>query len=311
MDLVATGHLTVLFAVVAAFASAATFGLSTSLQHRVAGSTDSATTSGALLLVRLARRPSWVIGIGLSVVGFGLHALAIAFGALALVQPVIVSGIVFAVLIRAGLDRRLPSRLEVAWASVTWAGLALFMAVVHPSPAHNIPNDAVASGFAAVAVVAAGAAVRFANQARTPERRGLWLGAAAGLLFGLVAGLLKLVIALAGQDPAQMMFHWPPWVMVAVGLWAMTMNQRAYQVTRLSVSMPILNVIDVIVALGFAAAVFGERLASSPGAFAAEILGLAVMGLGVRQLARGEEQVVPPVAKRPVVTTGAASGDWA
>lgn len=232
------GHLPALLALTAALTSAATFGLSTSLQHRVAGATDSRAHTGARLLARLVRRPSWVIGIGLSVFAFCLHALAITLGALALVQPVVVSGIVFAVLIRAGLDRRLPSRREVTWALVTWAGLASFISVVHSGPAAEPPRHGVALVFSVLALVAA------------------------GVLFGLVAGLLKIVTAMAVTAPVQMLLHWPAWI-----------------------------IIDVVVALGFAAAVFSEPLASSPGGLFAEVVGLCAMGLGVRQLARTEELV--------------------
>ncbi len=37
------------------------------------------------------------------------------------------------------------------------------------------------------------------------------------------------------------------------------MNQLAYQAARLSVTMPVLNMVDVLVAIGFGSAVFGER----------------------------------------------------
>lgn len=305
MNPLATGHLAVVLALVAAFASAATFGLSTSLQHRVVEATESSTEFGARFLARLARRPSWVIGICLSVAAFGLHAVAISLGALPMVQPVIVSGIVFAVLIRAGLDRRLPSRWELTWALVTWAGLALFIAVVRPGPPLVVPDDVVAFIFSVAALLVAAAAIRLANTCRTPERRGLWFGMAAGVLFGLVAGLLKIVIALAAKDPLMVVLHWPTWVMVASGLWAMSLNQRAYQVTRLSVSMPILNIVDVVVALAFAAAVFGEHLASNPGTLAAEALALGVMALGVRQLARREEQLEAAAAEESSVPAAA------
>lgn len=297
-------HAPVVLPLMAALGSAATFGLSSSLQHRVVGTTDAATHAGAMLLIRLLRSPSWVIGITLSVGAFALHAVAIAFGPLALVQPVIVSGIVFAVLMRAALDRRLPSRREIAWSVMTWAGLALFIAVVHAAPAVAVPKSSVAFGFAGAALLAAGIAVRCANDAHTPERRGLWFGIAAGVLFGLVAGLLKIVAGLAAEGLPQVVFHWPAYVMVPAGLWAMTMNQRAYQVTRLSVSMPVLNIVDVLVALGFAALVFGERFVPSPAALTAELLGLGLMGVGVRQLARVEEQVEVAVQASTLLDAG-------
>lgn len=308
MEQLPTGHLAVVLALLAAFGSAATFGLSTSLQHRVVGSPDSAGESGALLLARLLRRPSWVFGIALSVVAFALHAVAITVGSLSLVQPVIVSGIVFAVLIRSALDRRLPSGREALWSVVTWGGLALFIAFARVTRAHALPDDRVALGIAVAALVAAAGAVRCANTARTAEHRGLWFGVAGGVLFGLVAGLLKIVTALAVRNPVELLFHWPVWVMVPAGLWAMTTNQRAYQVTRLSVSMPVLNIVDVIVALVFAAAVFGEHLVSSPAALVGELTGLGLMGLGVRYLARAEERLDAPV-EGTVLTAAASSGE--
>jgi hypothetical protein len=290
-----TGGTAVLLPLLAAFGSAATFGLSSSLQHRVVGTTDSTTHTGLVLLRRLAHSPSWVVGICLSVGAFALHAVAISLGSLALVQPVIVSGIVFAVLIRSALDRRLPSSSEVAWSLVTWLGLSLFIAVVHATPASDAPDGRLALGFSVASLLVAAAAVRRARASSVPERQGLWFGVAAGVLFGLVAGLLKMVAGLAAVGPAEVLLRWPAWVMVPAGLWAMTMNQRAYQVTRLSVSMPVLNIVDVVVALGFGAAVFGERVVSSPGSLVAELAGLVLMAFGVRRLARSEEQLGVPV----------------
>lgn len=283
-------------AILAAFASAAVFGVSTSLQHHAAGSVPADGTSSGRFLAQLARRPGWVVGIGLSVCAFLLHAVAIGLGALTVVQPIIVSGIVFAVLVRAGIDRRLPSWRELAWAAFTWGGLALFMAVVSPTPDQRTPDDAAAAPLVVAGVAVAAATVRMAKRALTPERRGLLLGCAAGVLFGLVAGLIKVVIAHAQLGLGHVLFHWSPWVMIVIGLWAMTMNQRAYQVTRLSVSMPVLNIVDVIVAIVFGLVVFAERIASSPTALVAEIIGLLAMGIGVRQLARREELSARPSA---------------
>jgi len=221
---------------------------------------------------------------------------------------VIVSGIVFAVLIRSALDRRLPSSSEVVWAVLTWLGLSLCIAVVHATPAGDAPDDRVALAFSVASLAVAAAAVRRARAASVPERKGLWFGIAAGVLFGLVAGLLKMVAVLAGRGPTEVLLHWPMWVMVPAGLWAMTMNQRAYQVTRLSVSMPVLNIVDVGVALAFAAAVFGDHFVSSPAALAAELAGLALMALGVRRLARSEDQLATTV-EEPVPVVGSTKGE--
>ena len=84
--------------------------------------------------------------------------------------------------------------------------------------------------------------------------------------------------------------HWSTWMLIGVGAAAVLLNQRAYQATRLSVSAPVLNICQLMVSLTFGLVVFGERLATPPTVIA-EVIGLAVMMLGVTRLAgRAVEQ---------------------
>jgi exosortase/archaeosortase len=50
--------------------------------------------------------------------------------------------------------------------------------------------------------------------------------------------------------------------------------------------MPVLNMVDVLVAIGFGSAVFGERHVNSATQLIAEIAGLFAMGVGVWKLAQ-------------------------
>jgi len=78
---------------------------------------------------------------------------------------------------------------------------------------------------------------------------------------------------------------------LVVGANALLLSQRAYHATRLSITMPILNSADVLVAIAFGTAVFRERVFSSPAHLVGGVAGLLVMGLGVWQLARLEEGI--------------------
>ena len=113
-----------------------------------------------------------------------------------------------------------------------------------------------------VAVVVAMLAARRFEQDRL---RGLLLGSAAGLLFGLVAGLVKLVLAQASHGWGQIFTHWTLWTLLAVGAWAIVLNQRAYQATRMSLTAPTLNITQVMVAIVFGILVLGEQVGSSTG----------------------------------------------
>ena len=272
-----------IFPVVAALCSAATFAVGSALQHRAA-SAVSTEESGQRVIARLLRRRSWVFGLVLSAVAFGLHALALSRGELALVQPVIVSGIVFAVLFRAALDRHLPSRPVVGWLILTWAGLALFVVVrsSRSAPAQGVSHEI---AFVVVGVAVAGLITIAAGKVKADRHAGLLLGAAAGTLFGLVAGLLKLVTVQAQSGLGHALAHWSLWVLIVVGAGAVLLNQRAYQNARLSITAPMLNIAQVLVAITFGIIVFGERFDGSALAFVAEVAGLVLMGIGIWQLA--------------------------
>jgi drug/metabolite transporter (DMT)-like permease len=273
----------VLLAVGLALAAAASFAAGSALQHRVAGASAADTETRAGFVRRIVQRPSWLAGLVLSAAAFGLHAAALSQGDLALVQPVIVSGIVFAVVIRSALAHRLPPRTTVVWLVLTWAGLALFL-FVHP-PGADRPGDL---GRAAV-VVGCGVGLSvvsmvLARLSSVERRRGILLGAAAGVLFGVVAGVVKLVLAQVRRDPSGLFAFWPLWTLVVVGLGAVIVNQRAYQAARLSVTAPILNIAQVLVAMTFGVIVFDERLGSTPLVLIGEFVGLVLVIAGVVKL---------------------------
>jgi len=293
-----------MLAILLACAAAAVFAAGTSLQHRAVSGVPTEHGSATGLLVRLVLRPSWLLGLALSGVAFILHVAALRHGSLTLVQPVVVSTIVFAVFVRAGLDFRLPPRKEIAWAVFTWAGLSLFIGALETRAAQHAADNRAAAIFFASGAVATAVAIICARRTSLAARRGVLLGLAAGISFGLTAGLIKVVVTQAAFGFMSIPKHWAIWGLVVAGVNALLLNQRAYHAARLSTIMPILNIADVLVAIGFGVTVFGERVFSSPPRLVAELAGLIVMAIGVWQLARQEEGSTglkdPPPSREPV-----------
>ena len=287
-------------AIGAAFGAAATFAFSTSVQHHANSSVPHGTGTVGML-VHLARRPTWLFGQLLAIGAFGLHALALHSGPLAIVQPIIVSGIVWAVPARAALSRRLPTRPEVLAVVLTAGGLAAFLVASNPTAGDHVNRDLTAAVITVAGVVVAVLANVVAIVTRGhPARRALLLGVTAGILFGLVAGLLKMALnTLHDHGIVAMVAGWPLWAMVVVGLAGVYTNQRAYQAAALSQSMPVLNIIDVLVALTFGLFVFHEVPNHSPGALAVEAIGLACIGLGLHQLVNLEQEFLGYAEQRP------------
>jgi hypothetical protein len=168
----------------AALGAALGFAISSPLQHHAAGQAPHG--NGALgLLGHLVRQPRWLVGQVLALMSFCLHAYALHVGVLALVQPVVVSGIVFAVPIRAALSRHLPPRGEVIAVVITAVGLATLLVAAGDMNSNGVPpNHGLALVLTVVLVALAASAYLLAGRATTAAARAGLCGITAGLLFG-------------------------------------------------------------------------------------------------------------------------------
>lgn len=271
--------------IAAALAAAVAFGWSAALMHHSAFRAPSHVQGTRALLRHLVGQRTWLAGMAASLIGFLLHALALKFGSLAIVQPLVVSGLVFSFIFRALLERRSPHRELMGWVSVSAVGLGLFVIA-----AGAIRGSSQLDGSAAAVMFAAGAAIAgaalLAAPATTPRNTGVLLGISAGVVFGLIAGTIKRC------EP----WH-PAHVVAAVrsraaGVVAFLLNQRAYHRAPLSTSLPALNLANPLVAVAFGIAAFHERPSSDPGAILAETLGLAGVLVGIFFLARHGDPAV-------------------
>lgn len=269
--------------------SAVGFAVSTSLQHHANTHLGHRLSSGGTARA-LLQQPRWLVGQVLALASFSLHALALQLGLLMLVQPVVVSGIVLAVPVRAAMARRLPGWSELGTVAVTAAGLSLFLVSAHPRAPHDATTS-IAFALTAGGVVLAFLVSRWADR-RHRVARASGYGLAAGVLFGLTAGLVKLTAAdvarasgLVGHLTA-LVTAWPAWAVVLVGLSGVALNQRAYRAAPLSASMPLLNTVDVLVAIAFGVLVFGEVPALQPLALVGQGAALVLMTIGLTRLGR-------------------------
>jgi len=276
-----------------ALAAASGFAVSTSLQH-LAASRVHASASAVGLLVRLVRTPLWLLASALGLLSFALHALALHLGTLALVQPLMLCGVVLAVPVRAAVNHRLPHRDDVLAVTVTVTGLAVFLAATKLSAGSDAPSPGRAAVMCLTSLVAFLLLNLLASRPGLRRARAGLLGAAAGVLFGVMAGLIKLVthdIAVDGVWSA--LESWRPWVLAATGFAAVSTNQRAFHAGRLASSMPVLNVVNVVVAMSFGWFVFGEAPVQGPFSLAVQLVSAVVMALGLVWIARLEPTQVP------------------
>ncbi len=286
-------------------ASACAFAVSNSLQHRVAGTVPPTIHRPPDVLRHLAGKPVWLAATLVSFVAMLLHAFALRTGSIALVQPLMLVGVVLAVPMRAALERAVPPWNEVKAVLVTVGGLAVFIRYANPVPATTPPHLTTAFVLVLIGLAAAIGALGAcrSSRAQDPRVQAALLGTAAGVLFGVTAGLLKLVgTAVATGGVRLDLLVLLVLCLIGLGLLGTAVNQRAYQIAPIAFSMPIVNVVDVLVAVGFGAIVFNELPGHGPGSLVVQLAALGCVAVGLRGIAHLE--CAAKTSERPLVATG-------
>jgi drug/metabolite transporter (DMT)-like permease len=273
-------------AVLAGLAAGCAFGTGVALQSRQAQLAPAARKGPMRLLAHLARQRLWLAGIMLATAAYGLQALALAFGPLALVAPVTATDLLFALPLAARWSRRPMRRRDWAGCALAGGGIAAFLAASPPSAGRS---DAPAAdwvlAFAVVALVAA-AAVTAATQNRGPARAGL-LALAAGTVFGLAAALMLSLTRLLGKASlGQVMGHWQLWALAGLLILGMLLSASMLQAGTLSASLPVVDTVEPVSAVLIGTLVFSEHLASSSAGLVLQLAGAGVAVAGIILLGR-------------------------
>jgi drug/metabolite transporter (DMT)-like permease len=278
--------------VVLALASAASYGLAAVLQHREAVKAVPTQAGSSSLVARLVREPIWLLGSALDGVGYVFQFLALRRGSLALVEPLLVLSLVFALLAGAWLEHRPVARTEMAAASVTSAGLAIFLVIARPGI--GAPNASPAD-WAGLSAVIAGMCGLLALAARrgTPRRAALLYAAGSGIAFGYVAAVTERTGHILNRGALHTLATWPPYALVVGAVAALVLTQSAFHAGILRLSLPTLTIAQPLVALAIGLGFFGERVDSRWPAVTLEIVGVAMMTAGVYALARSPVITAP------------------
>jgi drug/metabolite transporter (DMT)-like permease len=250
------------------------------------------------LLANLLARPMWLGGVLAAVGTVTLQALALAAGPLALVQPLLVSALLFALPASVLLEKRRPSVVEWAWALLLVFGLAVFLRAAQPGTGPALPDD---GPLLLMGAVAAAVAVSLAAVGRGPGRRhrAVLLGLATGIMFGLTASLIKYTVALARAEGWHLFLEWPVYALLVVGAVGIVLSQAAYQAGPLAGALPPLIIADPIVAIIVAVWAFGEELATDAVAVTFEVIGISAMALAIVRLAHLASGRGPRAGGRP------------
>jgi drug/metabolite transporter (DMT)-like permease len=244
-----------ILALIAAFL----FALAATLQQKGALGVTGVSMSDPASLWRLARNHVWLLGTVALLIGYVVQAVALDNGKLAIIQPLLVTTVVFALPLGYFLTGQHVGRREILGALVVIAGLALFAVFGDPAGGNeNAPNDEWAI---ALLVIGAICAVLLVLARRSESsRRAAYYGVVSGMLFGVSACLVKPTIDYLHVDVGTMLSHWEPYAMAATGVAAFVLQQISLSAGFLATSVATVSVSNPVVSVTLGVLIFDERL---------------------------------------------------
>lgn len=285
--------------------SALAFSASTILKK--ASATDAPDISGSSSAGRAAvgrfiqatlSHPLWLAGLAADAVGLTLQVIALHLGALALVQPLLVSSLLFTLVLRHLRHRRVRGR-ELTWAAVLTGCLIAFLGL--SGSVSNNHSQLVADRWpAAIAAIAgtltAGMCVAIARRQVPPSTRAGLIGIAVGAVYAGTAALIKATTdVFTKHGLLATVLSWQLYVVLALGGAGLFLTQLAFQAGPLTASLPAISTIDPLFSVTIGIMVYDEHLRRGPLGGAVLLGLLLLLATAVIQIGRAEAAAEPDI----------------
>lgn len=290
-----------ILALVAAFC----FALAATLQQKGALNLGGVSLSSPSSFVTLAKQTWWLIGTLVLLAGYAFQAVALDNGRLAVIQPLLVTTIVFALPLGYLLTNQVIHRKEVWGAAIVVLGLAIFTVVGDAATGNdNAPADEWAIAIAVFSLVSV--ALIVSGGRGSALRKAALYGAAAGVLFGLSASLCKPTMEILDADGlAGVLESWEFWAFAAAGIIAFVVQQVSLATGKLAASVATVSVCNPLVGIVIGTLLLDERLAEPTWhkVIAYCGLGLALLGAVIISMSTEGDRESDAVAPLPAPAT--------
>ena len=291
MEWVASHALAIGSALLAAFFAAVGIVVRQRAIQQEAAALKDAADSGAIVTSWI-RQPAWWAGTLGAIGGYVFQALALAHGSLLLVQPLLVSSLLFVLPLGARFSNQHVRARDWSWALLLTAALTVFVLVGQPREGHYrppVPAWTVALATSVPVVIVCVLAAR----RRSGRPRAMLLAGAVAVLLGMVAVLTKVSThRLAVHGWHGLLTVPAPYLLVALAITVTVLQQSAFHAGALQASVPIMLVGEPIVAVLLGVVILGEHLVvRGPGGV---ILALAVAAMTAATVALGRDSASAP-----------------
>ena len=266
----------------------------------------------ARLIVRLARQPTWLLGIAAMIGGFVFQLTALHFGELGLVQPILAAELLFVFGYLAVAGSRQPNLRD--WLAVAGmsTGIGVFLRLAAPSGGrlHAPGSSWLLAGLVTGGVVLAALAVAYGLRGRrgaSRSRRAAVLGSATGISWGFMAAVIKELSWHLSDGIDALVTTWSLYLLLAAGAATMLLAAHALASGPLAASQPGFTIVDPLTASLLGVFLFGEHIRTGAGALAGEALALAVVIVGAATQSRSrlldDDNPDPPCPAPPALAS--------
>ncbi|MEO9236542.1 MAG: DMT family transporter [Jatrophihabitantaceae bacterium] len=272
--------------------SALAFAASTNLKHSSAGQIPDMKRFRAGALARfigatLSHR-LWLAGIVTDAIGLSLQVLALHLGDLAVVQPLLISGLLFALLLRRRKGRPVTGH-EVRWAFVLTGCLIAFLFLAGTNsagPSDSGPDRLPAAVAAGVGVLVALTCIVLAHRRRPAADAAALMGVAVGVVYAASAALLKGLTDRAVHGPWATLTSWQLYTVIVVGAIGLLLNQLAFQAGPLTASLPAIATVDPLLSIVVGVLVYDEHIHRGPWSGVGLVALMLLLAVSVIQLGK-------------------------
>lgn len=262
-------------AIAAAFSNAVT-----SILQRLG--VESAPEEDALsirLVVYALKSPVWIAGFLAMVVAFLFQAMALSYGDLSTVQPILTTELIFIVAILGLWFKQHLGWHEWLGATSTAAGLSGFLYIGSGRAGKGVPSsfDWLIVGASVVCAVAV--TVILARRG-SPFWKAAMFGTAGAITYAFTAALIKVTATYFAQDWVHVFEHWQTYGIAVAGLLAVFMAQNAFHAGPITASQSALVIVDPIASILIGITLFGDHLRTGGLRGPLEVFSLVVMFIG-------------------------------
>ena len=205
------------------------------------------------------RSPWWWGGLLGAMAGYGLQIVALNFGTLLIVQPILVLSLMFTLPLSARMDGRRISKSETTWALLLTVAVAVLVVLGRPTSGDSHPPLKIWLLVLGIGVVVIGAILLFAAN-RGKEMQALLYGAMTGSIMGYLALMSKAVVdtfRLRGMEG--LVTGWELYALLALAGIGTAVQQLSFNAGALKNSLPAMTIVEPLVAFSLGYAVLGER----------------------------------------------------